>query len=218
MNRGGKIIISRKLSICLLISLCIFSSCTERSIHHDIHKSLERAYEAEETFIDIQDKLLNLEEAELKAYDDLITDQVKEKDRDEFFKQTFEMIEKRHTLLKEEQEAIEAGKEQMLSIESKIEKISEERIKALVIDLYEAALARYEVYESIYHAYIEVLHKTEKLYEYLEANKHDDDLYSILNELNEQYEALFVENEAFNDLTKRYNRKKDEYYQAVWEK
>lgn len=211
-------IILLKRSLLLLIILCTLTSCSGKSIHNKIVKQIESSYIEEEAFINSQQQLLDLEETDLKIYNEII--QLDEGDKEQLQQLTqeaLELIDERKEYLDKERAAIDNSKEEFVKIDPFINQVSDKDVKVTVEKMYETMLKRFEVYDEVYEAYRASLHETELLYDYLSADTSYNTLHEALQNVNESYEQLFVINDQFNRLTKKYNQLKKEYEQSIRE-
>lgn len=203
--------------ILLSIVACTLASCSH-DVHDEISVLLDAAFEAEQEFIESQEKLNELEERDMEIYDALMElDAVDEGRLQSLTDEALQNVSERMKLLEEERNSIIQSKEEFQKIEPLIEEVEKDAIKEKLENLFQTMMERYEAYDEVYETYVESLYLTENLYNHLKNEAAYTVLYETLEEVNRSYEKLFKANDKFNVLTKQYNRLKQEYYDMMGE-
>lgn len=197
----------------MIVSGCINSS----SPVEDIYEVLEQVVAAESSFEQQQDPLVDLEKKEQELYSEIIALGMKEFDQIvELSNEAIAAVEQRKELMNQEQESIEASKQQFEGFLPLIEKLEDEDVKKIATDLYEIMMARYEAHDLLYTHYLQGLEYDVELYTMFQKEDLSiDDLEAQITKINETYKIVLEANEKFNEKTKSYNETKLKFYEAA---
>src|SRR5699024_5478020 len=105
-----------------------------------------------------------------------------------------------------EKESIAASKEEFTNIEDIIGDLGEEAARKKADEMYNVMMDRYDAYNNLHEAYSNSLALEEELYAMLKKEDLEQKTLSKhITKLNESYQEVIDENEAFNELTTEYN-------------
>lgn len=205
-----------KRHLIILIVIFLLVACSDERLYKKIAQILEESYELEKEFVATQDELLQLEEKDLELYDTIIKlEATEEKKLQELADEAFANITKRRELIEKEKASIEASYNAFKKIETYRERIADEEMKQLIVELEKVMAKRHKRYVDVYEKYVLALDLTEKIYQVLLEPKQNEELYQAIDRANKSYESLFAANDAFNEATKEYNQLKETYFQKI---
>lgn len=205
-----------KLQIILLLVIVILSGCFSRP-EEKIHKKLEEVVKLEEDFKNEQKPLIKLEEKEKKLYEQIIELGYKEQDKlIALADEAIELSNQRQEHLNEERKSIVTASEKFESVKKQIDKLESSQLKKDGQELYAIMEKRYKVYHQLYAEYSKAIKKDKKLYEaFKDKNMTLEKLQEKIDEINQAYEQVYLLNDQFNELTKKYNKKKLAFYRKA---
>lgn len=206
------------LAIILLVVFTTMTSCnkgekiTEQTIAH-----LEQIIEIEKGFEESQEKIYALEKEDERLYQEIISLEAKDtKKINTLTNEALSLLDERLSLLEKEKESIANSQTEFEKIAPLIEKMEEEEIKDKAQKLYDTMMKRYASYEAVADTYTESIQRTKELYYFFqEGSFMEEEVYAVLENVNEGYEAVTKANDTFNRETISYNRQKDEFYTAI---
>lgn len=171
----------------------------------------------EEDFKNEQKPLIKLEEKEKKLYDQIIELGYKEHDKlIALSDEAIELSKQRQEHLNKERKSIIAASEKFESVKNQIDKLESSQLKKDGQELYAIMEKRYKVYHQLYAEYSKAIKKDKKLYEaFKDKNMTLEKLQEKIDEINQAYEQVYLLNDQFNELTKKYNKKKLAIYRKA---
>lgn len=201
-------------NVCLTIGLfCVLSACGKEDVTKQINNHLESTVEIEKEFEETQEKIYELEKNDEELYKKII-----ELGSDEFEQvqslttEAIDLLDERYEYVKEEKKSIDHSKEEFEKIKPLIEDISDENQKKQTEKMFKTMMERYKAYEDVYYNYSDSIQLTKQLYELLQEEKLNEEIYSLIENVNESYDSVLKANESFNKHTLLYNNLKNEYY------
>jgi len=207
----------RKTLLLLLAIVFVLAACSGEGTVEEIHTQLEETVELEEEFENQQSEITALEAQEQEIYAQII-----ELGMDDFeeitslSEEAITVIEKREEKLNLERESIMNANEAFVSIESLIEDLEEEEVKAKAEEMYRVMVERYATYDELFEVYTTSIGLEKELYEMLQQEELEQE---VLNEqiesINASYESILQINDQFNEHTTAYNNLKQEFYEAA---
>jgi hypothetical protein len=210
--------ILQKKQIFLLAIITIFTltGClNQESPTEKIFEVLEQVVEAEKVFEEQQDPLVSLEKEEKTLYDKIGS--LSMKNQSEIITlsdEALQMVDKRKSLIEKEQKSMMASKKEFLKVKELLKELKEPKQTKQAQLLYKTMMQRYDAHDTLFNDYIESLNDDRELYQlFKKENVTLDQLESQVKKLNESYQAVFKANEAFNNLTKKYNKEKLVFYE-----
>jgi hypothetical protein len=180
----------------------------------EIYNHLEKAVLLEEVFEEQQAPLVELETKEQKLYDEIISLGMAEFDRIKTLSnEAISIIDERKNRIEKEYESLKASKQEVEFILPIIDGMEETELKQQAQSLYDQFIKRFESYEELYQAYSTALSYDRTLYEILQTEELTlEQLENQITKINESYETVVTENDAFNKLTEQYNEEKKTFY------
>src|SRR5699024_12170653 len=96
------------------------------------------------------------------------------------------------------------------NIETKSEKVSDEKVKETMEEMIDVIDKRYHAYDKVYEQYQTSLHLTKELYEdFGDEGINPDQLYNQVEKVNDSYAKVTEANEIFNKKTSEFNELKE---------
>lgn len=202
-----------------IISIVLLGACSGDgdSAEDKIYDHLEEAVTLEKDFKEQQSTITELEEKEQGIYDKILDLGMDD------FEEIKELSDEAITVLEDleesvgiEKESLADSKEEYEKIETIIDEIEDEDVKAKAEDLYDVMQKRFAAYDKLNEAYVGSLEAGKELYSLVQD---EDSTQESLSEqtslINEYYETVLEENESFNSYTDDFNELKKEFYDAA---
>lgn len=209
------VLISTIMLFTIIAAGCNFNSPSEK-----MYEKLEEVVKIESGFEEQQEPLVKLEKKEQDIYSKIIS--LGLEDMNEITKlsdEALESISKRKEYMDKEAESIKQSQKKFETIATDIEELDkkeENSLKNKADDLYQTMMARYEEHDKLYANYIEGLNSDKKLYEmFKDEDVNMDDLEKQVKKINDTYETVYKNNQTFNELTKKYNDLKVDFYKEA---
>jgi len=200
------------IAILIFIFSVILAGCT--SPEETIYEIIEASAQEEKVFEDQQKPIADLVEEEKNLFDEIIALGLKEFEQiSTLSNNALENIDKREEHINKEKESISSSYEEFNKIVDEMEKIKDADLKKQAEDLKSIMDERYQAYEELYTANINVLAEDRKIYELLkDENLKEEDLLAQIEARNETYEKVKEANEKFNEATDKFNEAKLQFY------
>jgi len=218
IKNGGPILTNRnlKLPVILLFVIVILFGCFSRT-EEKIYKKLEEVVKLEEEFKNVQKPLNKLEKKEKRLYEQIVDLGYKEHDKlIELADEAIEISNQRQEYLNEERKSIVTASEKFESVKKQIDKLESQELKKDGLELYAIMEKRYKVYHQLFVQYSKAIQKDKNLYEaFKDKNMRLENLQEKIDDLNRVYKQVYLLNDQFNDLTKKYNEKKLAFYRKA---
>src|SRR5699024_5103914 len=200
--------------------LMILSACSGALTAEEIYDHLEKSVTLEETFVEQQDAITELEQKEQSLYDEIFDLSMDDFNRiKELSKEAIASIEERRDKVELEKESMDSSKEEFEQVKDLIADLDnedEKKAKDKANKMYDIMMDRYDAYGEIYDAYMDSLDLETELYTMLQdENLEQEALSDHLDNINESYQKVIDTNEAFNEATVEYNALKKEFYEAA---
>ncbi|WP_242174317.1 YkyA family protein [Priestia koreensis] len=205
----------------LLVGMCtvlILGACSDDpSPQQQIYSSLEKVVAQEKGFLNQQEPLVNLEKEEKGIYDQIIALGMKEHDQIKGLSDdALELIDKREKHLQKEKESIHASKKKFDAITKRIDSLEDAKLKEQAEQLKDVMEKRYASYDRLYANYEQSITLDRDLYKMFQKDEVTlDELEKQITSINETYDKIVKENKVFNDLTKKYNDDKEQFYKKA---
>jgi hypothetical protein len=208
----------KKALAAVLLSLFLLGGCMNKETPGEkAYSILEKTAEAEDVFEKQQDPLVKLEKQEKELYDQIIALGMKEFGQiKKLSDQALETVGKREELMNKEQESIDASKEEFEPLKDVIPDIEDKEAKESAEELYKVMMDRYSIHDKLYSEYTNGLELDKELYSMFK--KEDltmEQLEAQIDKINKSYEQLTVHNQEFNEMTKKYNEIKINFYKQA---
>lgn len=218
IKNGGPILtnLNLKLPVILLFVIVILFGCFSRT-EEKIYKKLEEVVKLEEEFKNVQKPLNKLEKKEKRLYEQIVDLGYKEHDKlIELADEAIEISNQRQEHLNEERKSIVTASEKFESVKKQIDKLESQELKKDGLELYAIMEKRYKVYHQLFVQYSKAIQKDKNLYEaFKDKNMRLENLQEKIDDLNRVYKQVYLLNDQFNDLTKKYNEKKLAFYRKA---
>lgn len=197
-----------------LLFITVLAACGGLSAEEEIYNHLEEAVKLEADFAKQQDVITDLEKQEQDIFDQIIELEMKDFDQiKEQAQKALDLIEERSKQIDIEKESIDASKTEFEKSKEHISKLEDEKVQKKAEEMYAVMMDRYESYSRIYEAYAQSLKEEETLYNMFQDEDITQDEYiEQTTKVNETYEVMLKENDAFNEDTSKYNDLKKEFY------
>ena len=199
--------------------LLFISACGEEDVTEEINAYLEETIEIEKEFEASQEKVFELEKEDEELYKEIIGLGSDDHEKVQTLAdQAIDLLDKRSEYLKMEKTSLEDSKATFENIEPLIEKITDEEQQELTKKMYDTMINRYDSYEEVYKNYTDSIRLTKELYTlFKEEDFNQNQVYSVIENVNDSYEDVLEANESFNKETVLYNELKQEYYDMFQE-
>lgn len=202
--------------VTLAVPLFFITGCNNQSAEEKIHKHLEEAVQSEEEIEEGQQEINELKQKEQELYNEILDMDMEQFDQiQELSQEAISTIEVREEKIAEERESMEASEEAFSNVESEVEDLEDETVRALAEEMYTIMEERYEAYYHFSDVYQSSINQEKTLYELLQQEDlKQETLTEHINELNDTYKQTIDLNEQFNQLTVAYNEAKRAFYDA----
>lgn len=199
--------------------LLFISACGEEDVTEEINAYLEETIDIEKEFEASQEKVFELEKEDEELYKEIIGLGSDDHEKVQTLAdQAIDLLDKRSEYLKMEKTSLEDSKATFENIEPLIEKITDEEQQELTKKMYDTMINRYDSYEEVYKNYTDSIRLTKELYTlFKEEDFNQNQVYSVIENVNDSYEDVLEANESFNKETVLYNELKQEYYDMFQE-
>lgn len=199
--------------------LLFISACGEEDVTEEINAYLEETIDIEKEFEASQEKVFELEKEDEELYKEIIGLGSDDHEKVQTLaNQAIDLLDKRSEYLKMEKTSLEDSKATFENIEPLIEKITDEEQQELTRKMYDTMINRYDSYEEVYKNYTDSIRLTKELYTlFKEEDFNQNQVYSVIENVNDSYEDVLESNESFNKETVLYNELKQEYYDMFQE-
>ncbi len=199
--------------------LLFISACGEEDVTEEINAYLEETIDIEKEFEASQEKVFELEKEDEELYKEIIGLGSDDHEKVQTLaNQAIDLLDKRSEYLKMEKTSLEDSKATFENIEPLIEKITDEEQQELTRKMYDTMINRYDSYEEVYKNYTDSIRLTKELYIlFKEEDFNQNQVYSVIENVNDSYEDVLEANESFNKETVLYNELKQEYYDMFQE-
>lgn len=200
-----------------IILLTVLTACSGTPVDEKIYNHLEEAVVIEAEFEQQQAEIAELEKKEQSIFEEIIT--IEKQNLDEIEKlseQAIGIIEERLDKVYAEKESIESAKEEFVKIEDLIDQLPDEDLIGKASDMYDSMIERYDLYEDLNKNYVQSLVLEEELYTLLPKEETEqEEVRSLIEEINESYTIVLELNDLFNENTTEYNALKKEFYKMA---
>lgn len=206
-------------SMFVFTMLLFISACGEEDVTEEINAYLEETIDIEKEFEASQEKVFELEKEDEELYKEIIGLGSDDHEKVQTLaNQAIDLLDKRSEYLKMEKTSLEDSKATFENIEPLIEKITDEEQQELTRKMYDTMINRYDSYEEVYKNYTDSIRLTKELYTlFKEEDFNQNQVYSVIENVNDSYEDVLESNESFNKETVLYNELKQEYYDMFQE-
>lgn len=206
-----------RIFIIMIGFIFLLTACGGGSTEEKIYTHLEEAVHLEKDFQDQQDGINELEQEEQEIYDEIIDLTMDDFDKiEELANEAIETIEERESKIEIEKQSMDDSKEEFSNVEALIDKVDSEDVKTKANEMYEIMMERYEQYNQLHEDYLASLKLETSLYEMVQDKETEQEkVIDQITKINEKYEEILNDNEAFNQDTKEYNELKEEFYEIA---
>lgn len=199
-------------------ALMILNACSGESTTEEIYDHLEESVTLEETFVEKQTEITELEQKEQSLYEEIFElsmddfDKIKELSED-----AISSIDERRDKVDEEKDSMDSSEKEFKKVKDLIGDLDDDKdVKENANEMYDVMMERYDAYHEIYEAYMDSLDDETELYTLLQDEDVEQEAISgQLDEINESYQHIIDTNETFNHATVEYNDLKKEFYKAA---
>ncbi|AUZ26241.1 hypothetical protein C1T28_06675 [Bacillus subtilis] len=216
MKDALKRLSGKKIGVFCAMTL-LLTGCMGKDPVDSLHHSLEKAAESEKPFQEEQKTLEELETKENQLYDDVM-----KLNMDDYKKivalsdEALENVSKREEHLKIENESIKKSESEFEEAKTSAEHIKDKHIKEKADTAASHMEKRYTSYGSMYEEYKKALQLNKKLYKQLkDKDLTRDDLDQQIDKVNASYEKVLKYSGEFNEQTEKYNKARDDLYDAA---
>lgn len=199
-----------------ILFVFVLTGCNhDEKLAGNIYTSLEKSAQMEKDFGDKQQDLQEADQNEQAIYDKIMALDIDQSDQiKQHIKNAQKCNVKQQQLLEEIKLSFDKSYEVALTIKSNVEEIKDSKQKNRATKVVQLMETRYDLFQSYYNQYEVAIKQDIHLYEQLQDEEmKTTDLDQQINEINQSYSDLKQEEQQFNDYTKRYNKKKAQYYQ-----
>ena len=203
--------------ILLLLCFVLISCQSNDHVIETIYDHLTATVLIEENFEKYQEKINELESEEHEIYNELIGlgDDDKEEIK-ELTKEAIYILDEKMEYIQLIKETLAESRKEFIKIEPFIDQVKDEVQLEYVNKMYDTMIKRYESYDKVYDSNVDSVQLTNELYEGFSS---DDisaaDIYSLIGDINDSYEAIIEANEQFNKETILYNGLKADFYELL---
>ena len=218
MMKGRGLKLKHFYLLVVFISVAILAGCINgKSPEEKIQTILEKSAAEESDFVEQQKPLNELEKSEKDIYDEIIKLGMKEYDQIvELSDEALDNIEDREQLIEKEHNSMQDSQKQFEKVKGQIKKIEDGEAKDQALKLEDTMQARYTAYEDLYNKYIKSIKQDRSLYELFKKEEVKmNELESQINLINDSYTEVINANENFNQLTKKFNEQKENFYEKI---
>lgn len=211
---------NNRFGIAFIIIICFFiTACGQAGVSEEIHQHLEETVQIEKEFETNQEKIFVLEQEDEEIYNEIIALGSEDVEKvKELSDQAIDLLEERLKYIDLEKTSLEESKVEFEKIGPLMEDIDDEDQKEQIEKMYETMMNRYEAYDDVFDTYSESINLTKELYELLQSEElKENEVYSIIANVNDSYDEVLEANEQFNKETVLYNNFKKEYYEQYVE-
>lgn len=204
----------KKILFSFALSSFILSACLMEKPEEKIYSILENVVDMENTFKEQQKPIAQLEKQEHELFNKIVSLNMEQYDQiQSLSKEALKILDERDNMMNKELESMKQSKEEFAKIKDAVSKIKDENLKEQIKNLQETMDKRYETYDQLYSNYLEALKLDRELYHLLQKkdlslNKLEEHIQLI----NNAYKKVKEENDTFNQLTKKYNEMKMNFY------
>ncbi|MGG1243441.1 YkyA family protein [Bacillus cabrialesii] len=216
MKDALKRLSGKKIGVFCAMTL-LLTGCMGKDPVDSLHHSLEKAAESEKPFQEEQKTLEELETKENQLYDDVM-----KLNMDDYKKivalsdEALENVSKREEHLKIENDSIKKSESEFEEAKTSAEHIKDKHIKEKAVTAASHMQKRYTSYGSMYEEYKKALQLNKKLYKQLkDKDLTRDDLDQQIDKVNASYEKVLKYSGEFNEQTEKYNKARDDLYDAA---
>lgn len=217
-NGGESVSVFRKsIGVFIIICLVLTGCFNKQSPEEKIHETLEKVVEAEKDFVNQQDPLVDLEKKEKEIFEQIMKLGMKEYDQIvKLADKGIKLVDERKNRINIEQASLVTSKEEFVKVEKIINEFEDKKIKKQALKLNNIMLKRYAIHDDLYKDYKKGLEYDKELYD-LFKNKDVtlDQIEKQITKINDAYEKVLKENEAFNKQTELYNKEKLIFYRQA---
>ena len=204
----------------IMVFMMVAAACNFQSPSEKIYEKLEAVVEIESVFEEQQEPLVALEKKEQDIYSNIINLGLEKMEEiTKLSDEAIKSIAKRKEYMDKEAESIKESQEKFKTITTDMESLEKKEGKQLkdqADELYKTMMARYEEHDKLYANYIEGLNDDKKLYEmFKDEDVSMEDLENQVKKINDTYEKVYENNQTFNELTKKYNELKVDFYKEA---
>jgi len=203
--------------ILLLLCFVLISCQSNDHVIETIYDHLTATVLIEENFEKYQEQINELESEEHEIYNELIGlgDDDKEEIK-ELTKEAIYILDEKMEYIQLIKETLAESRKEFIKIEPFIDQVKDEVQLEYVNKMYDTMIKRYESYDKVYDSNVDSVQLTNELYEGFSS---DDisaaDIYSLIGDINDSYEAIIEANEQFNKETILYNGLKADFYELL---
>lgn len=200
--------------IFIFTTFLFISACGEEDVTEEINAYLEETIDIEKEFEASQEKVFELEKKDEELYKEIVGLGSDDEEKVQTLSdQAIDLLDKRLEYLQLEKTSLEDSRATFENIEPLIEKITDEDQKELTQKMYDTMINRYDSYEEVYENYTDSIRLTKELYNlFKEENFNQNQVYTVIGNVNDSYEDVLKANDLFNQETVLYNELKQEYY------
>lgn len=218
--KGRSLTMMNKLKhflILLLLCFVLISCQSNDHVIETIYDHLTATVLIEENFEKYQEQINELESEEHEIYNELIGlgDDDKEEIK-ELTKEAIYILDEKMEYIQLIKETLAESRKEFIKIEPFIDQVKDEVQLEYVNKMYDTMIKRYESYDKVYDSNVDSVQLTNELYEGFSS---DDisaaDIYSLIGDINDSYEAIIEANEQFNKETILYNGLKADFYELL---
>lgn len=201
----------------VFIFFMVAGCSSKQTPEQQVFDVLEKVVSLENSFVEQQDALVQLEQQEKHVYDQIMGLGMKEyKQLVELSEEAIILIEKRKKHMQKERDSIIASQEEFSSLPSIIKKIGDEKTRAQANELYKIMNERYDAHQAMYENYLKGSQFDIELYQmFKETDLTLEQLENQIRQINDAYEKVLSANEKFNERTENYNELKRAFYEKT---
>lgn len=206
------------LSLFLFMGSIFIVACSNESeVEDDIHVHLTEMVEIEKD-IDALQKDINVNaNSEQGYYEDIIGLSVDEQeDLPVLIEHAEEELANSEDIIYEIKDHMLKNTEKLDTFSAYSEKLNTKEKQATFTELYKLMDERVQTMEYYYDTYLETISTSAHLYElFISEGMQTENVYRVIEEVNEKYEALMEMNDDINSQTENVNTQKKKFYKLM---
>ncbi len=205
------------LALLLMVSVLLSGCFWQETTVDKMYSTMENVVDAEKSFEDQQEPLVELEKSEKEIYEKIIALGSKEHEQIvELSDEAQDILAKRKKRMESEQKSLKASKKEFEKILPLIDELDDTEQKKQANELTKTMNERYEIHNQLYKLYIQGIKYDSELYEMLKNKEISmEQLDDQITKSNETSKQVLETNEKFNNKTKKYNKEKLAFYKKA---
>ncbi|MFD2704964.1 YkyA family protein [Salibacterium lacus] len=205
----------KKLYVCAAAAVFLVLNACGGNAAEQAYTHLEEAASLENGFEEQQEPIMNLEEKEQQLYEDMLSLGTEDMEQiQSLSEEAVGLAEERKQLLEQEKESIESAYEEYQSAVEQMNQVEQAQEEAQAVE--KAMENRYNAYQDLYESYQKAVKQDIDLYQaFSNEDLAIDELQNRIDTVNQQYNAVVENRDAFNRYTDEYNQAKQDFYEAA---